>query len=211
MERRGWIVALGALVLIGAGLYVWWSDASHAGPDAPVARVGGAGVGGAGGGGSSAEGAEPGGAVASSRRRRAAFADGGVPHVGLRPDEPRPAVDPVTGVRTSRGIPREDPGAHESAGWRLGQARRRIAILEDSERLYQSAVDRFVAEGNAETAERQRAVLERVQRRLEEFRTQERELAQEAQAEGTMGDVDRGYEEGDAPPQPLQGGTTATR
>ncbi len=210
MERRGWIVALGALALIGAGLYVWWSDSSHVAPDARVARVGGGAADGAGGGGASADGAEPGGAPASARRRRGS-GDGGVPHVGLRPDEPRPAVDPETGVRTSRGIPREDPGAHESAGWRLGQARRRIAILEDSERLYQSAVDRFLAEGNAETAERQRVVLERVQRRLEEFRTDERELLQEAQAEGTMGDVDRGYEEGDAPPQQIQGGTTSTR
>ena len=48
---------------------------------------------------------------------------------------------------------------------------------------------------------RARRVLERVQGRLSEMRELESELAAEAEEDGTIGDVDTGYEEGEAEPR----------
>ncbi|MCA9604505.1 MAG: hypothetical protein KC619_02850 [Myxococcales bacterium] len=208
------MLALGALALIGAGFYVWWSGATRPSQSTEPPRVvEGQGLGGGGGGAEPGGDVEPGGATSSNGRRRI-VGDGGVPQVALHvdPSEPTAGRTNDNGLPTSRGIPREDPGANESAGWRLGQARRRIAILEERVQVYQGLVDRFIAEGNTETAERQRAVLDRVQRRVTEFREQEQQLVREAETEGTMGDVDRGYEEGEAEARPpVQGGTAGTR
>lgn len=202
-------MALGALLLIGVGVYVWWTGSGHGASAGPMPVVGSEGGDVVGGGGPEIlrPGERPG--EASSRR---VFGDGGVPHVGVRTDYGSPNEPTASGVRPSRGIPREALDEGQSSGWRLGQARRRIAILEDRERVYQAAVDRFVADGNEETAARQRVVLERVQSRLVEIREDEARLAGEAAADGTMGDVDTGYEEGErGPSEPIQGGTTAPR
>lgn len=51
------------------------------------------------------------------------------------------------------------------------------------------------ASGNSDAAERQRAVLARFERRLEELRTEETELAAEAEREGTLDEVELGMKE----------------
>ena len=213
MERRGWLLAVGAVVLIAIGLYVYSAGSDGRGEHAPVPviRPGGD----PGGGGIEAAGGTPTeGSVGSSGRRRL-VGDGGVARVALRPEPPEgegsPGVGP-NGVRIQRGIQRGDPDADRSAGWRLGQARRRISILEGREQLYQDAVDRFIAEGRQDTAARQRTTLERVQRRLVEFREQEAELLTEAEDDGTLGEVDQGFEEGEPERSGrIVGGTGATR
>jgi len=154
----------------------------------------------------------PGGATTGSRR--SAGADGGVAVARIAPrvDDPDAPRTGPTGVPTSRGLPRADPDENRSSGWRLGQARRRVAILEGRVDLYQSAVDRLVAEGRNDVAERQRAVIERVRGRITDFRAQEAELLEQAEADGTMNDVDQGYEEGEQENrQPVVGGGVAPR
>ncbi len=196
MQQRGWIVALVAVVLVGLALYLSLDDGG-AGDARETPRMTAPAASAGGGGAHVAEGS-PGGPVSAGAPRRSG-ADGGVAvaHVGVRTDFPEPGARTPTGVPVSRGLPRSDPDADRSAGWRLGQTRRRVALLESRVTLYQDAVDRFVAEGRDDLAGRQRAVLERIQRRVVEFREEEAELLEAAQAEGTMGEVDQGYEEGE--------------
>jgi len=97
----------------------------------------------------------------------------------------------------SRGIPRNAADADHSAGWRLGQARARIEILEGLVARYQAAYDGFVADGNTDLATRQRATLDRVTTRLAGMRELETELLLEAQGDGTMDEVGAGLEEGE--------------
>lgn len=199
------MVALGALVLIAVGVFVWWSDSVGAGRTSAADRGPGD-ADGAYGSGAGGGVAADGGPNASSGRRRFAV-DGGVSRVGVRtefPSGPGPELHP-SGVPTTRGLPRHADDLDRSAGWRLGQAQRRIEILQDRERTYQAATDRLIAEGNEETAARQRVVLERVQGRLRDMRVLESELREEAEADGTMGEVDQGHDEGE--PQRTRGAT----
>ena len=212
MQRRGWILAAVAVLLIGVALYLS-QGGEGSGPSPQTPRL--APSASASAGGVDLRGAEgsPGGPSTGSSARRAG-PDGGVlaPHVGVRTDFAAPGARTPTGVPEGRGIPRSDPDADQSSGWRLGQARRRLAILESRVTMYQAAVDRLVAEGRDDVAQRQRGVLERVQRRVVEFREQEAELLEAAQADGTMGDVDQGYEEGEQEPgRPVVSGGVAPR
>jgi len=211
-------VAGAAALLVAAGIIFWMSDAGPGGArggsgDIPVVRRGASHGGGpGGGGGASGRGGE--GREANGRIRRFR-GDGGVaavaePRVAVR-TEPRPG--PSARQQTpDRGEQRADQGQEETAGWRLGQARRRIQILQQREQTYQAAVDRFVAEGREDVAARQRAVLQRVQGRLAQMRETEQELQAEAESDGTLGDVDRGMEEGEPPLRgPVQRATASNR
>ena len=193
MERRGWIAAGIAALLVALGLYAWGTG--NADPRPAPARLGSADAP-DGPRGRSDEVDHANLARPSTRGTgRTERGDAGVTYVAPR-TAPARASSP-DGRDIGRGIPRSAEDADQSAGWRLGQARRRISILERREALYQAAVDRFVQEGNTDNEVRQRAILERVQRRLEGLREREQELATEADAEGTLGEVDRGFEEGE--------------
>lgn len=194
MERKAWILALGvgALALIGAGLV--WSDApdrdeparlgeERAARDRARRRVGAAGGGRAGG-----------GSVRPAAGPRAPVAppDAGVlARVPSAPERPAPTPDDPE-------LPGNAPDAERSAGWQLGQARRRIAILEPRIERYRANL-RGLDEATRESrgAQRQRALLERTEQRLEELREQARELEAAARAEGTLGEAERGFEEGE--------------
>lgn len=206
-----------AALLVAAGIIFWMSDAGPGGSsggsgDIPVVRRGASHGGGPSGGGGASGGGD--GREASGRIRRFR-GDGGVdaveePRVAVR-TEPRPGSRPAR-QQTNRDEQNADEDASHTAGWRLGQARRRIEILEQREQTYRAAVDRFVEEGRDDTAARQRRVLQRVQGRLVEMRETEQELQAEAEADGTLGDVDRGLEEGEPPMRgPIQGGTASVR
>lgn len=194
MERRGWIFALGALVLVAAGVAVASSFTDDDG-DAPPARLGEdperRRASHAGGPGSSSGSATEGRATA---RRGAGPVDGG-------PLGQVPTGAAAPAARAPSGNDEELPGNatdHEhSAGWRLGQARRRISILEPRLARYRARVQTLRDEGDTALAERQQAVVERIERRMGELRTQERELADAARADGTLDEAERGFEEGE--------------
>ncbi|HHH30481.1 MAG TPA: hypothetical protein ENK57_19365 [Polyangiaceae bacterium] len=198
MDRRGYLLALGAAALIAVGIYIFLRDRGERAADARPSQP-----------------AHEGGSVESDPRSAHARAEdagameavarftgdagAAVSQVRALP-ESTGSAPPPDGIRPIRGLPREDPDADRSSGWRLGQARRRIALLEARAGTYQEAVDRFVEAGNAQLAERQRAVLERVQGRIAEFRSQESELLEAAEADGTMDEVAQGYEQGERTP-----------
>jgi len=195
VERKGWLMGLGAVAIVAVGAGIWASDggggeeAARLGEPGPrgVARRGGS----AGSGGLAGSGAGPSGA---GPRAPAVPADAGVlarvPPGAAPPGEPASAPEP------------ELPGnAHDnehSSGWRLGQARRRIAILEPRVARYRAALRGLDEQRRASPgAERQRTVLERTEQRLNELREQERELSAAARTDGTLADVDRGFEDGE--------------
>jgi len=121
----------------------------------------------------------------------------GVPRVTIR--ERRHPVS-----QHERAIVRQalDDGEH-SAGFRLGQTRRNVAIFESRVEMLQANATRMRIEGHEDLAVRQEAVLERTQRRLDELRADEGELAAQAESDGTASDAPEGF--GDGPPPPRDG------
>lgn len=211
-------MALGAVALIGVGLYVWWSEAparsqAHAasGDDGSASSQAShaAGGGGSGGGGSAAAANDAGRPQGLVRRL---LGDGGVGRVAVR-SSADPSGPVQSAVPPDRGVPRNAGDEDHSAGWRLGQTRARIEILEGLVERYQTAYDGFVAEGNTDTATRQRVTLDRVTGRLARTRELETELRQEARGDGTLGEAQTGYEEGEPTRirQRAAGGTVGTR
>ena len=98
--------------------------------------------------------------------------------------------------REIEGPARADDEA-ESAGWRLGRARRRIELLEDRAARTEAIRARLESEGRTDVAARQQRVIDRTRARLEETRASLSELETEARREGSLADAERGYEEGE--------------
>jgi hypothetical protein len=124
-------------------------------------------------------------------RPRRVLEDGGVAPTGLpiRANRTRPPVG-------APDLPRNARAAEETAGWRLGQARHHISIIEPRIAAMEQLVRDFEARGDTAAAERQRTILQRFQNRLTELREDEVQLEADARNDGSLADVDRGYEEG---------------
>jgi hypothetical protein len=130
------------------------------------------------------------------------------------PSEPAPSADPVPlppqGAAVVAGL-RPDPGAGRSAGWRLGQTRARIELIETRITRLQEAVANIEALGDEAPegmAEAQRRVLERFERRLASLQEHATELSAEAAADGSAAEEAEGYE---ATQRPDPGTVTVTR
>lgn len=190
-KRLSLLLVLGALALIAVGGFIWWSDSEEAGGGEETATSGAAPV-------------DP--EILNGGRRGGDGGASDVAHLGDAGTTPiiRSGAAREAGRREAaqahegpdvRGQRRDD--SRRSAGWRLGQARRRIELLEPRVTQYQALVDRFEAEGQPELAERQRAVLDRTRTRLESVRADQTRLQEEAEADGTAGDATAGYEQGE--------------
>lgn len=206
---------LGAVALIVVGGVIWWNDAQTepeertVSADAPPRGRRGRAV---------ANGARVGrgrtadrGATGRAPGARDPLAQ--VPTVGTPAAAGEPgAGDPGEGEEAVptpiRAIPRSAVEAHQSSGWRLGAARRRIAILGPRVEQVRERVAQFRENGQDDLAERQQRVLDRYVQRLDQLRADETRLAEEAAADGTMGDVDTGYEEAESA-QRAEGGSAS--
>src|SRR5690606_14475948 len=79
---------------------------------------------------------------------------------------------------------------NRSAGWRLGQTRARIELVEQRVALLRERVRELEQRGDTENAERQRRILARFENRLAELRTEERDFEAEARRDGTLGEAE---------------------
>jgi hypothetical protein len=119
----------------------------------------------------------------------------------LDPGDPTvPGEEPLPEPR--RGL---EDDLDQSTGWQLGQARRRVAMLERRIQTFEANAQRLEQEGHPEYAAQQREIIGPLQESLEDIRGQLGDLETRAQNDGSMGDVQRGYDEGepgdtDAPP-----------
>jgi hypothetical protein len=167
---------------------VWWNDAQDRPP--PRARIGEAAE--------ARRGGERGGGAEIARAARAVPADAGalarIPHRAGQPGVPAVGGE---GVGTREELPRNATDSEHSTGWQLGQTRRRIAILSSRLERIRAQADSLEQQGRPDVAARQRAVLERFEVSLREMREQEQELLPLAERDGTMGEAERGYEEGE--------------
>lgn len=199
------------LAALALGLGVWMSQGNQpvSGGSSPRGEGGAVGSGGVGA--SSREAGEPG--VRSGPRR--VEADGGIARA-LPPPPRGVAVPPgLPGGRTREAPPSVLPGpepqggtpdADRSAGWRLGQARARIAIVEPRIARMRELIAGFEERGETEAAQRQRVIMQRFETRLGELRTEETALAAQAQSDGTLGEEQQGFDAthvADRPPIPV--------
>ncbi len=199
------------LIALALGLGVWVSQSGRAASGAPAHEgegdaVAGGGIAGA----SPRETGEPGGRPAPRRFE----ADGGIARL---PAPPRglPVPPGLPGGRTRESAPSVLPGpeaqggtpdAERSAGWRLGQARARIATVEPRIARMRELIAGFEERGETEAAQRQRVIMQRFETRLAELRTEETELATQAQSDGTLGEEQQGFDAthvADRPPIPV--------
>ena len=202
MERKGLLLALGAVALIAAGVVVWWNDQAARGTaddDGATVAAGHASHAGRIGGGDGER-------ATTTRGAPAIDADAGVLARVPRLGAPRTA-----GARAGNDeeLPGNASDVERSSGWRLGQTRRRMAILEPRIERLRGIVADLEARGETALAERQRAVLERTERRMGELREEADELGATAQRDGTLGEVDRGYEEGESDANAERGAVNA--
>ena len=207
MERKAVIV--GAVVLVAAGVVaaVMWSGDGDQGDGAtPIAgREGDESSGGSDGShvGSSAShssGSSAGGAGSSALSRAGegdTLGDGGV----RRPRAPDPAERPPT-VNTHGALQESPEDAERSAGWRLGQARARIEMVETRVSHLRENLAAAERGGDPAATEQQRTILRRFEARLTALRAQEPALEEQARQDGTLGDVSRGMQEGVGPALP---------
>ncbi len=127
---------------------------------------------------------------ASAGGARRLVADGGMP--------PPPSPLPRSG-RTAPPIvdmPGNAQDSEHSAGWRLGQTRHNLEIIQPRIAHMEQLVQDFEARGDTAAAEQQRRILERFQNRLTELRQDETELEAQARQDDSLGDVQTGYDEG---------------
>lgn len=134
---------------------------------------------------------------------RLAGADGGLASRGglvARPaGSPQPLAPALANPAVQRALqlPGSDPAAErESSGWQLGRARRRLEVLDARVTQLEANAARLRSEGQEELAARQEQIVARTRQRAASIREEEATLSAQAQADGTLGDVDRGYEEG---------------
>ena len=182
-------MALGAVALIAVGFGVWWSDSQDPGPararigERPDARRAGSGSG---------------GADLQGARRELPVDAGVLAQIPRRAEGAVPAGSPGRGTgRTPEELPGNATDTEHTSGWRLGQSRRRIVILQSRLARLHAQLELLEQQGRTDVAARQRAVLDRFEARLGEMRAEEQELLPLAERDGTMGEVDRGYEEGE--------------
>lgn len=79
----------------------------------------------------------------------------------------------------------------QTAGWRLGRTRRRLALVTARAEELNRRAAYMEAEGHPMAA-RQRQVADRFANRLDELRAEETTLLEEAEREGSLGDVEAG-------------------
>lgn len=117
--------------------------------------------------------------------------------------DPGPAAAAPPGqAELPEDLPRDLLEQQNSAGFRLGQARRRIEELEGSIARFEANAVRLESEGRADVAARQREITQGLRERVETLRTSLPELEAEAQQEGSMGEVQRGFDEGEPGARP---------
>lgn len=135
--------------------------------------------------------------MASGARRSVGPADAGAP-AWIAPSSDTAPSESQNLDSNERELPGNAHDHEQSSGWRLGQARRRISMLESRVERYRANLRDLDPSGPASlSAERQRSLLERTEARLRELREQERELAAMARSDGTISDAERGFEEGE--------------
>ncbi len=94
-------------------------------------------------------------------------------------------------------LPRGDAEESEhSAGWRLGQNRHHLEIVQPRIAHMQELIRGFEERGETAAAEQQRTILQRFQTRLDELRAEQTVLTTQAQQDGTLGEADDGYAAG---------------
>lgn len=202
MERKAVIV--GAVVLVAAGVVaaVMWSGDGDQGDGAtPVAGREGDesshGSTGSGFGSSAGASSAGGGPLRAGSRQADVPGDGGVRH----PRVPDPADRPPT-VNTHGALQESPEDAERSAGWRLGQARARIEMVETRVSHLRETLAAAERGGDPAATEQQRTILRRFEARLTALRAQEPALEEQARQDGTLGDVSRGMQEGVGPTLP---------
>lgn len=185
-----------ALVLLVFGLVLYLRSGEGEGSEA-MARLGGesgrlASSRGGDGTGGVVSGESPSGPHAPQRTVQA-VGDGGVP---LRPVLARPS-GPVQANRTVPPIdaPRSAQNQGRSAGWRLGETRRLIEIADSRITRLRAVLADLERQGDPDAIERQRAVLQRFETRMSDLREEEAAFEAQARQEGTLGEVQRGYDE----------------
>ncbi len=193
MQRKGLLIGALALLVLALGLGIWMQkqeESDHT-PTSPIDAEGRPRSASAGSLGLAPDAPE----VREPRRRPPPLVqDGGVAAVppglpGGRTREPAPPRVEAQGAQAD---------AEQTTGWRLGQTRARIGIVEARVARMREAIASFEERGETENAERQRRILTRFETRLEELRTEQSELEPQARADGTIGDADRGFEETNA-------------
>lgn len=206
MERKRVIVGVVVLVAAGVIAAVMWGGEGDA-DDAPVAELdseassrnsgGGSGFGSSGG----SSGSSAGGPMHASSSRAPAVGDGGVRRVRV----PNPNVErPPPGENTHGALQQPAEDAERSAGWRLGQARARIELVQTRVTHLRQAVADAERGGDEAATERQRTILRRFEARLTALRAEEPALEAQARQDGTLGDVERGMQEGVEPTLPTR-------
>lgn len=118
-------------------------------------------------------------------------------------------TQPGEQLPTERELPPGDPRARplpeqnyqddlrHSNGWQLGQARRRVAMLERRINMFEANAQRLENEGHPEYAAQQRETITQLEEGLARLRERVPELEHAAQGDGTMGDVQQGWDEGE--------------
>ncbi len=203
---------MGLAVLVAAGVIaaVMWSGDGDA-DEAPIAAVdtegssGGSSLGSSGG---ASGGASAGGPLRTASGRADTLGDGGVRRA--RVPNPNAGDRPPPTVNTHGELRERAEDAEQSAGWRLGQVRARIELVETRVMHLREAVATVERGGDEAAIERQRTVLRRFEARLNELRAEEPALEAQARQDGTLGDVARGMQEGAAPTLPTRAPPAAT-
>ncbi|MGE3632507.1 MAG: hypothetical protein AB7P00_21590 [Sandaracinaceae bacterium] len=133
------------------------------------------------------------------------------PHVVLPPGTATPMVTPddVSRIPPAGANGRPTIGELEqaqSAGWRLGATRRRIALLEGRIQRVQDSLDELERTGRTDLMDRQSSVLDRYAMALEQLREDEPRLAEQARNDGTLDDAAQGFDEAEAEGRAASGG-----
>lgn len=197
MERKAWIAGVVAIAAVGVVAYaVWGGEEDGAGEAAQIERAGERPVDDATSGQPGTSSGEP--STADRDRARHATAARLAADGGVRPRR-RPPIEQGDPAPSRRGELRQGLNADRSAGWRLGRARARIALVESRVARMRDAMAELERRG--ESAERQQVVLRRFETRLADLREEETELEAQATEDGTLGDVEQGMREGVAPRQ----------
>lgn len=197
MERKGLLVGAVVLVLLALGLGIWINREESTGRASSDDDESEAASGSRGGVASASpigdrDDGEPG---SRSERPRSYEEDGGVPQrvVALPSGLPGgQARMPAPRVPENQ---RAVADSEETTGWRLGQARQRISVLEPRIERMQALVAGFEERGETAAAERQRTIMQRFETRLGELRTEVTDLEAQATADGTLRDAERGFQE----------------
>ncbi|MFK7986492.1 MAG: hypothetical protein AB8I08_10700 [Sandaracinaceae bacterium] len=107
---------------------------------------------------------------------------------------------PIGGVpggsaRVAARAQAEADDAERSNGWRAGQRRRQVEVLEARVERLREAVGQLREEGRSDLADRQQSIVERIDARADEVREELGELRAAAQADGTLAEAEQGYED----------------